>query len=77
MAKKKAKKRVRPTMPPLPPRIDASPEELARAMFNSPPSKESNAKSYHCERCGRQVIFPEVLNEDGVCLACNSETSLD
>lgn len=72
MADKKAKKRVRPTMAPLPPRIDASPEELACAMFNSPPSKKSSVESYHCERCGRQVGFPEVLNEDGVCLACHS-----
>ena len=72
MAEKKAKKRVRSTKAPLPPRIDASPEELARAMFNSPPSKSSSAKSYHCERCGRQVSFPEVLNEDGVCMACHS-----
>ena len=72
MAEKKAKKRVRPTMAPLPPRIDATPEELARAMFNSPPSKNSSAKSYHCERCERQVSFPEVLNEDGVCLTCQS-----
>ena len=72
MADKKAKKRVRPTMAPLPPRIDASPEELARAMFNSPPPKNPTVKSYLCERCGRQVSFPEVLNEDGVCLVCQS-----
>ena len=61
MVEKKAKRRIRPAGPPLPPRIDASPEELARAMFNSSPSKNSSAENYHCKRCGRQVIFPEVL----------------
>lgn len=71
MVRKKAKKRVRPPMPPLPPQIDASPEELARAMFNSPPIKKTHAKSYHCERCGRQVSFPEGLNDEGVCLVCH------
>lgn len=70
MSEKEARARGRPDSMSLPPRIDVSPEELVQAMFNSPPKEDVLDQEYFCSQCGRQIVFPEVLHEDGSCLDC-------
>ena len=72
MTEKEVRNRRRPVTASLPPRIDASPEELARAMFNSPPAEDTFGNDYHCKQCGRQVSYPETLYEDGICQDCHT-----
>ena len=58
----------------LPPRIDATPEQLAQAMLKAPP-KPFRAKpqrtEYRCAGCQREVYYPEVLYLDGLCAQCH------
>ena len=70
MSEKEARARGRIDSMSLPPRLDASPEELVQAMFNSPPKEGVSDQEYFCSQCGRQIVFPEVLHEDGTCLDC-------
>lgn len=60
----------------LPPRIDATMEELARAMMEKPTeyqyqNDKGEGKVYQCERCKRAVSFPETLYQDGLCETCH------
>lgn len=48
----------------LPPRIDASPEEIARAMFLAP-RRPVEYREYRCKACGEAVEWPMVLGDDG------------
>ena len=50
----------------LPPRIDATPEEIARAMFRAP-RRPVEYREYKCRACGEIVEWPVVLGDDGVC----------
>ena len=64
--------RGRPVKRTLPPRIDASPEEIARAFFRSTPVARTAKREYRCEDCGRQVCYPETLYDDGKCPDCHT-----
>ena len=59
---------------PLPPRIDATPEQLAKAMFAMPSNHkwryEQQEPEYWCARCERGVAYPEVLSETRLCKEC-------
>ena len=61
--------RGRPVTNPYPPRIDASPEEIASVMLAPPP--ERVVKSYRCGRCEGLVSYPETLHDDGLCGTCH------
>ena len=66
---------------PLPPKVDATPEQLAQAMFQLPADhqweylKQDAPKEYHCADCERLVAYPEVLHNDGRCEGCHAQTS--
>ena len=58
------------------PRIDATPEEMARAMFSLPAGhqwqyEKDGGKVYKCADCGREVAYPETLYRDGRCEDCH------
>lgn len=59
---------------PLPPRVDASAEELAERFFRtqSPGPAVDFNKTYQCGACERVVTFPEVLYRDGKCEQCHT-----
>ena len=66
------KPRGRPMEKGYPPRIDATPEELARVVLNGGRPK-GNVKDlvYRCAGCGREVHYPETLYRDGQCPECH------
>ena len=70
---KKKKELGRPSRP-LPPRTDATPEELAKAMFALPADHEwqylDGPPDYQCGTCGKTVSYPNVLTRTGLCAAC-------
>ena len=55
-----------------PPRIDATPEELARVVLNGGRPK-GNVKGlvYRCAGCEREGHYPETLYNDGLCPECH------
>lgn len=58
------------------PRIDATPEEMAKAMFALPADhqweyQKEGGKVYKCADCGREVAYPETLYRDGRCEECH------
>ncbi len=65
--------RGRPTEKHLPPRTDASMDELAEAMFSLPADHhwQYDAKTdYHCRACRRPVRYPDTLTRAGLCSTC-------
>ena len=67
----KKKPRGRPPVRPLPPRADATPEELARAFFKGKPGDEADFSTvYRCAGCQRVMSFPEILYRDKRCGGC-------
>jgi hypothetical protein len=55
-----------------PPRIDATPEEIARTVLNSGrPKARVKSQDYRCCGCGREVHYPETLYRDGRCPECH------
>ena len=62
----------RPVKNTLPPRIDASPEEIARAFFQPSPKVKATKREYRCGECDRSVHYPETLYSDGKCSDCHS-----
>ena len=73
MARKK--ERGRPMLKRYSPRVDATPEEMARAMFDLPAghqweNEKDGGKVYRCVDCKREVWYPETLYRDGRCEAC-------
>ena len=65
-----------PTGRPLPPKVDATMEDMAKAMFAMPADHEwqyekGEGKVYQCKECERVVTFPETLNQDGLCEKCH------
>lgn len=62
---------------PLPPKIDATMEDMAKAMLAMPADhawqyEQGEGKFYQCGECGRVVSFPETLHQDGFCENCHS-----
>lgn len=67
--------RGRPLSKPMPPRIEATPEQLAKAMFAMPVDHQwkylkEEAAEYRCGSCERVVTYPEVLSDTGLCPDC-------
>ena len=72
---RKKKERGRPPSKILPPRIQATPEQLAQAMFAMPADHkweylEREGTDYQCRRCDNSVSYPEVLSLSGLCQGC-------
>ena len=56
-----------------PPRIDATPEEIALVFLRTPTSEATNAEHiYRCVGCNREVYYPETLYRDGKCESCTT-----
>ena len=75
----KAKTKVawgRPVEKKLPPRIDATAEEIAAAIFTLPVdykwqyNRDGAKKVYKCVDCGETVFYPDTLYRDGRCKVC-------
>ena len=72
MAERK-RPRGRPAVNPLPPRADATPEELVQAFFQGKPGDEVDfPRVYYCAECGEQVSFPDILYRDKRCADCTT-----
>ncbi len=73
---KRKKERGRPGRK-YPPRVDATPEELARSIFKMPADHDWEYKKaeggtvYRCVDCGEAVYYPNTLYRDGRCEACH------
>ena len=71
MPKREKKPQGRPMEKGYPPKIDATPEELAQAMFRAPLDMVVDTdKVYRCKECAREVNYPETLYRDGRCGGC-------
>lgn len=72
---RKKKERGRPSRP-YPPRIDASPEEIARVVLRAKPKRKffdpPTVQQYRCAGCDRPVNYPETIYNDGLCAECHS-----
>lgn len=71
------KERGRPLERKYPPRIDATAEEIAQAMFALPKDhaweyERDGGKVYCCVACEREVYYPETLYRDGRCEGCHT-----
>ena len=72
MPRKKPEKG-RPLGRKYPPKIDASPEEIAKVFFSTTPNNENlMSRAYTCTQCGREVVYPETLFDGGLCEACHA-----
>ena len=70
---RRKKQRGRPPIRPLPPRADATPEELVKVFFKGKPGDEASfPMEYRCEACERRVTFPEILYRDKRCADCTA-----
>ena len=71
---RKKKPRGRPSRP-LPPRIDATPEEIAEMVLQVKPKRRFSDPpaqiEYKCGECSRLVAYPETLYQDGLCWSCH------
>ena len=57
---------------PLPPRIDATPEQIANVVLNAGrPTSAIRERIYACSDCGNRVSYPDTLCSDGRCEKCN------
>ena len=54
---------------PLPPRVDATAEEIAQVFMRTPApeSEVDETRVYRCLDCGREVHHPEILYSDRRC----------
>ena len=66
------KERGRPMQKGYPPRIDATPEQIAEAFFRFPVGQDhlEEEREYQCGECGEAVKYPAVLNWAGRCSGC-------
>lgn len=62
----------------LPPRIDATAEEIAKVFMRTrPPGPPVDLeKVYCCVVCKREVYYPEILYRDGRCEGCRAASSI-
>ena len=72
MPKRKAE-RGRPMERRYPPRIDATPDEIARVMLSGTFLGGAKPTAYECSHCGREVSYPETLYRDGRCEDCRDD----
>jgi formylmethanofuran dehydrogenase subunit E len=79
MAERKRKpERGRPMENLYPPRVDATPEEIAKAMFALPADHQweyeqgGERKVYRCVECNKAVYYPDTLYLDGRCEDCKT-----
>ena len=69
---RKKKQMGRPSQRVLPPKIDATPEEVAHVVLNAGrPKGPVVGQLYYCRDCKRQVSWPETLYRDGRCESCH------
>ena len=62
---------------PYPPRIDATPEEIAHVVLNvGRPKGPVKAMDYCCIDCERLVTYPETLYRDGRCEKCHKAPAM-
>ena len=74
---RRKKERGRPLKHKYPPRIDATPEELVQAMFNTPHDAVlEEPEEYRCSDCGREVYYPETLYRDNRCPECHAAVTV-
>ncbi len=60
-----------------PPRIDATPEQLVQAMFNTPHDAVLKERDeYKCSDCGREVYYPETLYAGSRCSECHEAVTV-
>lgn len=73
---KPKKERGRPMERMYPPRIDVTPEDMAKMLFSAGPSTEPvSGRDYHCRDCQRKVVYPEFLYADDRCETCHVAAS--
>ena len=75
---KRKRERDRPMKRGYAPRIDATPEEMAKAVFSLPADhqweyEKDGGNVYKCAVCGREVTYPETLYRDGRYENCHQE----
>ena len=81
---KPKKERGRPLKRPYPPRVDATPEDMAQAMFSHtrrsqvgvPRKLARKGRCIRCADCEREVNYPETLYRDGRCETCHAIVSV-
>ena len=70
------KERGRPLGRRYPPRVDATAEEMAQAMFSLPANREwaymKSKPEYRCLDCGEEIYYPNTLYRDGRCGGCHT-----
>ena len=70
---RRPKERGRPMESAYPPRIDATPEQIAHQVLNAGrPRRGVKGRDYGCADCGRSVAYPETLHDDGRCSKCHA-----
>ena len=75
---RRKKERGRPMKKSYPPRVDATPEVIAKAMFALPADHQWEYEKvggtvYRCAVCERGVAYPETLYRDGWCETCHDK----
>ena len=77
---RKKKERGRPMKQGYPPRIDATAEEIAQAMFSVPADRDwdyqKSGPEYRCVDCKQTVNYPDTLYRDGRCETCHAAVSV-
>ena len=77
---RRKKERGRPLERKYPPRVDATAEDMAQAMFAVPADHEwaylKSEPEYRCADCGREVRYPDTLYRDGRCADCHTAVTV-
>ena len=82
---RRKKERGRPMRTGYPPRMDATAEEIAQAMFALPPDHQWEYEKgggnpsdtvYRCVDCDRAVYYPNTLYRDGRCEDCHEAATV-
>ena len=70
--KRKKKELGRPITVHYPPRIDATPEEIACVLLSAGSiTGRVSGRNYYCRDCRRQMAYPEVLYQGDRCEKCH------
>ena len=57
-----------------PPRIDATPEQIAnRVLTGGRPTSPFGRRTYRCADCRETVRYPDTLHKDGRCSKCHKK----